>query len=227
MCAYCYTKKRRTAWFFLRNYWRSCLELMTCRPLNLVVFPYLNLLLEENHLNEFARGVGVLRRLASVIPTFVLRKLYFSLIYTHITYCLPVWGGASVTYVGRVQLLQNRAARIMTGQRRTGDSLRQLNLFNVSELHKYFSLILFHKYYVMNSGMRVGDRVMEIQTDHCYTRCKTAEKLTLPYPRISKFTQSFVYKSIDYWNTLPLQIRKIVSSPMFKSSVKYYLQHSE
>ena len=62
-----------------------------------------------------AKVIGVLRRLKSLLPHHVLVTAYKSLILPHFDYCSSVWGNLGKGLAQKLQKLQNRAARIITG----------------------------------------------------------------------------------------------------------------
>ena len=45
--------------------------------------------------SKLARSIGVLKKLSEFLPNFILRKLYMSIIYPHIIYCVEFWGNSS------------------------------------------------------------------------------------------------------------------------------------
>ena len=60
-------------------------------------------------------GIGVLRRIKSLVPKECLLKLYKSLIQPYFDYCFPLWDTCDKTLKDNLQTLQNRAARIIYG----------------------------------------------------------------------------------------------------------------
>ena len=65
--------------------------------------------------SKVAKVIGVLRRLKSLLPHHVLVTVYKSLILPHFDYCSSVWGNLGKGLAQKLQKLQNRAARIITG----------------------------------------------------------------------------------------------------------------
>ena len=58
---------------------------------------------------------AVQRRLKPLCSQPVLIKIYKSLILAHLDYCSAVWGGIGAGLSKKLEKLQNRAARIITG----------------------------------------------------------------------------------------------------------------
>ena len=61
----------------------------------------------ENHINhvikKISRALGMIRNAKNFLPLTTLQAI-----------CCPVWGSCGVTALGKLQTLQNRAARIVT-----------------------------------------------------------------------------------------------------------------
>ncbi len=65
--------------------------------------------------NTISPKIGLLRKLKHNLPIECVEQVYKSTIQPHIDYCITVWGFAPNKYVDKVQRMQNRAARIITG----------------------------------------------------------------------------------------------------------------
>ena len=83
----------------------------------------LGLIIDENltwdhHVNyisqKMKRNLGILKRMRKTLPTESLCMLYKTLIEPHIRYCSIVWGNCGEGLKDKLQILQNRAARIIT-----------------------------------------------------------------------------------------------------------------
>jgi len=95
------------------------------------------------HLNHItaaiSRGLGVMGRMRKILPQNVVSMLYFSLIYPYLIYCCIIWGGASATALHKLEVLQNRAVRIITLSpfRSSASPLyKQLLLLKFSDIRK-------------------------------------------------------------------------------------------
>ena len=69
----------------------------------------------ENLCKKICSGIGVLRRIKSLVPKECLLKLCKSLIQPYFDYCSPLWDTCDKTLKDNLQTLQNRAARIIYG----------------------------------------------------------------------------------------------------------------
>ena len=73
----------------------------------------------EDHINAVIKkancGISVLRFARPYVPLEVLETLYRALIECHFGYGDIVWGNCGETLLNKLQKIQNRAARIITG----------------------------------------------------------------------------------------------------------------
>jgi hypothetical protein len=81
---------------------------------------YLGLIMDEllkwdDHIeylqSKIASIAGVLWKLKRQLPTIVKKRIYSSLLESHIKYMIPIWGSASDTAIKSLQVSQNRALR--------------------------------------------------------------------------------------------------------------------
>ena len=57
--------------------------------------------------------IGILYRLSQFLSINVLKIVYNTIIQPDFDYCISVWGNCSLIYLNKLQVLQNRAARII------------------------------------------------------------------------------------------------------------------
>ena len=60
-----------------------------------------------------AQGVGIMYRLQNFFPYEISRFLYFSLVYSHLSYCPIVYLATFKTHLKPLQIVQNWALRIL------------------------------------------------------------------------------------------------------------------
>ena len=60
-------------------------------------------------------GIGVLKKIEPVVSTSNLTSVYQSIVEPYLDYCSVVWDDISDQHTDKLQILQNRAARVITG----------------------------------------------------------------------------------------------------------------
>ena len=65
---------------------------------------------------KVSKGIGMLRRLKNCVPKTTLIKVYNALVLPYFDYCSLVWSNCSDQLISKLQKMQNRAARVITGR---------------------------------------------------------------------------------------------------------------
>ena len=60
--------------------------------------------------SNISKSVGVMRRLHCQLPANVMVKLYYSLVYSNLTYALLAWGS---TYAAKIECAHRRACKLL------------------------------------------------------------------------------------------------------------------
>ena len=83
-----------------------------------------------------SRAIGVLKNATQLLPQYILKNLYMSIIEPHIRYCSSVWGCCSTTDMNRLKNLQNRAVRITTNSAFDATASSSLTNFGLRSVRK-------------------------------------------------------------------------------------------
>ena len=70
-----------------------------------------------NVTKKISRGIGILAKLRSYLDPKLLRNIYYSIVYSHLSYGVEAWGSASPTDLEKILILQKKAVRILTGNK--------------------------------------------------------------------------------------------------------------
>ena len=68
---------------------------------------------EKNVTTKISKSVGVMR-LHCQLPADVMVKLYFSLVYSHLTYALLAWGRSGLTNAAKIECAHRRTCKLRT-----------------------------------------------------------------------------------------------------------------
>ena len=68
----------------------------------------------DNLSKQVARNVGMLNKLKHVLPMYIMRTIYCSLILSHLQYCTLLWENSYCTNLNKLRILQKKAIRIIT-----------------------------------------------------------------------------------------------------------------
>ncbi len=193
------------------------------------IYPDSNLRWEE-HIsklcNTISPKIGLLHRLKKILPTDHVEMVYRSIVQPHIDYCITLWGYAANKYIKKVQSLQNRAARIITGNfdfytTRGITLVKKLNWQTVVQRRDYFTSLLVHKTLNGNAPSHMED--LFTYSNVINTRStRLSDTNSLYVPRVNKkvFGQSVQYNGPIVWNALPQTLRDINDFNKFKVLAK-------
>lgn len=98
---------------------------------------------------RIAPMIGAIKRLNPFAPTAVKKSLYFSFVYSHLTYLNTIWSNSPIYKIQELKTLQNRAIKAifnmpyLTPTR----SLYNSNFFPLTVLIEYLAIVLIHRIY--------------------------------------------------------------------------------
>lgn len=170
-------------------------------------------------------AVGAMYKLSSYVSKVTLKQIYFSLLYSHLTYAITVWGFTFDSYLKRIISGQRRAVSLLkTNSESTESTFKQLFLFNFNSVLKYFTIVKIHRSLNNPCQHYFIDKIISFQTnhDHC-TRFKADNKITTPLLKTSFCQRSFLYRGILLWNSLPIDLRSCVDLDRFKMLLRKHL----
>ena len=180
------------------------------------------------HINDIIRKVNTalspLYPVASILTRPILEKIYITYVRPYFDYCDAIFDGHLTAYdERRLETLQNRAARLVTGTyfRTSTDKLRlELGWDRLTTRRKIHRLTLFwHLTQSTHAPDYIKQTLPQTRDTDTVRTLRNASSLTLPHNRTSQFQKSFVPDTTRTWNTLPPDIRSQGSLRSFKKDV--------
>ena len=158
-----------------------------------------------------------MRKLSAFLPNPVLKKVYFSLVHPYIIYGVEVWGHTRSSKISKLVSIQNRCFRFF-------NSTNDQNVMTFDVVVKYFSLLKFFQNFKMQRSMFIFSQINCSQVDHHhFTRFSSRNNLLCPHSYLSTRQFSFVYKTIQIWNDIPVEIRHQPTYLQFKNKLRQFL----
>ena len=158
-------------------------------------------LLFKNHIKQIevkvAKGVGILSKLRFLFPKTTLLLLYYALAHSHLLYALPLRGCTNQKYTRKLQLLQNKAIRVICNSNSFSSVTPfyfELGILKINELFKFGigKLMHQHSHNLLSPG--ISSLFTDLSTIHCrQTRSQTSKSLYLP-----KFSTQRCQRSIKF-----------------------------
>ena len=145
------------------------------------------------------------------------KNFYFSCVYSHLTYCLPIFGGWLDT--SRGEKLIKTHERIVNNLFAKYDKnqcvFRRNNLLKLKDVYKLYACIHVYKILQMNENATVARTLVLEAAPHDYLT-RGRETLRTPFPRTNVIKLSYKYQFIHIWNTIPVDIKNSPSLRSFK-----------
>ena len=167
----------------------------------------------------------MLNKLKHFLPVYIMKTLYSSLIASHLQYCTLLWANSHVTNIRKLQLLQKKAIRIITSSHyiaHTDPLFSTTKLLKLDDLYTYQLGICMHK--VTHCQLPQNMSSMFLRTDNIHShqlRNQNAYYIQQIRTNIRKSTINF--SGPKFWNTLPANLRQLVSIHQFKKKFKALL----
>lgn len=177
----------------------------------------------NNVARDVSRGTGILYRLSNSIPDQVAFNLYFSLIYTKMSYGITCWGNANARNINKMKKIQTRAFKALKFNNCHLDP-KFIELLQFESIHKFFTAQKFFKTLKLNQHVHFANKLLPLHPHHSYsTRFADAGNMNLPRYSKSKSQNSFLFQSIQIWNELPDSLKDCGNPSQFKSMLKSHL----
>ena len=177
-----------------------------------------------NHIcNKIAKNIGVMHRLKNILPSKVQLTLYYSLIYSYLTYCNIVWGNASNVYIDRLFILQKRALRIICNaeyRAHTRSLFGNLELLNMYDIHKLQVVTFLYKF--LHNKLPASCMSLCTLYDMSTKSYPTRSRATFTIPSCRTITREKCMRisGAKFWNSLPLIITESLSIVSVKREFK-------
>ena len=171
--------------------------------------------------------INALNKVASY-SSFKNRKMIANgVVMSHITYLIQLYGGCSEYLLSALQVLQNRAARVVTKldwYTPTEKLLLQCGWLSIRQMIQYHSILLLFK-----TKMSRKPVYMYSQISHTFqkdTRLSTMGGIKdMRRFKSTRANQSFLPRTIKYWNeNLPSEIRRETKIDIFKKKLRSWIK---
>ena len=179
----------------------------------------------EDICKKICSGVGILRRIKPFVPQGSLVTLYKSLIQPYFDYCAPLWDTCDKALKDKLQILQNRAARVITGvtyddRIRSNDLLQLLGWDTLHVRRAKLKCILLYKVLNEDYSPCLSESFVRLTNlNRGYNLRNDETDLALPKPKTNFLKRSFKYSASMLWNNLSLEAKTATSLRQFKQNI--------
>jgi hypothetical protein len=151
----------------------------------------------ENLCKKICSGIGAFRIIKSFVPLRSLKMLYKELIQQYIDYCSPLWDTRGKVHKDKLQVLQNRYARVITGARfdvNSANVLQDLQWSTLDVRRHRLKSVLMYKILNEQSAPSLRETFTKIKDlNREYNLRSNDTDLAFPKPKINYLKRSFKY----------------------------------
>ena len=168
-------------------------------------------------LKKLRKRLTGLQNLRNIIPFHLRKQITEGMFTSVLAYCLPLFSGCDKFEIEALQVMQNRAARLVThSQARTSRKVifSLVGWMTVNQLMFYFSAL---------STFRIRQTQEPEYLNNIMSRDNRAGNIIVPNTNLTLAKNSYCYRASTQWNTLPEQIRTLRRISQFKAQLKKWI----
>ena len=182
-------------------------------------------------LSRMGQRISVVARARHYLSASAVRLVLEALVLSCLSYCPAVWSSATKQDRNRLQVAQNRAARLALGcsRRDSVEWMHEALAWLTVEQRLACSLITFlFNVYKVKKPQRMLLKLQPTNERHNYnTRNASKEHFTLPVPKSNALKRTVMYRAETQWNELPPKLIQIKNKDSFKLSLKKAIINKE
>ena len=161
--------------------------------------------------SKISKSIGILMKARKVFCTNTLVSLYYSFVYSYLSYCVMVWGTACATHLDRLVKLQNKSIRIITFSGyldHTAPLFSKLKLLTIAQFLQYQQCIFMYKY--TNNKLPTCFRKTLTANSYIHTyNTRNTSNYRAPLCKTKLKQNSPIYQSITTYNKIPKPLKNL------------------
>ena len=206
---------------------QAIIESPVCKYLGVYIDKHLSW---DSHVNyvykKLIKYTGIFYKLRDIVPRHCLNKLYYAFVHPHILYGIEIYGNSSKTCISKLYKLNNKLIRILLNKKLTTPSKDLYSAFNtlpITVLHEMQLLLFVHKcVYDCRTLPEIFDKYFDHKPNHSYDTKKN-NNLYLLRPNSVTGQKCSQFHAVQFWNSLPFDLKSVTSKFSFKKQLKLYL----
>ena len=145
--------------------------------------------------------------------------MYFSIVYSTVTYCITVWGGIfCCTHRGEeLQMLQKAIVKNLFYEFSDPDAciFKTNRILKLDDIYRLYVSIYIYKVIKLDvHPVLLNDLELTIN-NHVYNT-RNRNNFVQPFPRVENIRMNFKYMFPTIWNSIPTEVKDAESLSIFK-----------
>ena len=173
---------------------------------------------------------GVTYRLKNFVNKKAAKNLYYSCVYSIVSYCIATWGGVLLCThrCDALLRLQSKIIKNLFGKFFPSSSVaclfRELEILKLDDVYRLRVSIYMYRILVLGECPTLLNNLELLYPEHSHNT-RTSSNLILPFPRVEVIRMNFRYQFVNVWNSVPAHFKILPTLKTFKKSlVKFYLE---
>ena len=181
--------------------------------------------------SKLSRAVGIMCKLKHTVPLRILIRLYYAFFHSHLLYGLLVWSATYTSYLQPINILQNKALRIISNKQRWTNSTilySDLKILKLQDLIKLEIAKFMFSYDNCLLPPIFVNYFLKISQIHSRSTCFSDKNfLYLPRYSTNRLQRSIKFRGVKIWNEIPFHIKtNCCSLKNFALKYKQYILQS-
>jgi hypothetical protein len=152
---------------------------------------------------KIAKSLFCINRIKNFVTKSSLRTLYFSMIHSHLQYCINIYSCATPTALNKLTLIQKKAIRIISNanyRAHTAPLFTQLNILPVDMMIKYSTLKLMHSFYHNTMPTSFNETWITNRARIPERELRDADDLFIPHHKFATLKRLPLFTFPRVWN---------------------------
>ena len=179
--------------------------------------------------NKMSSGLYALNKSKHVLDQNHLRILYFSLIHPYLNYGSVLWGSAQQKYVHRLEIMQNKAMRVIQNLKYNSSAkptYKKLKVLPIEQLcqQQLGKLMFMHHNSTLPPQIK---KIFTINNTVHHHNTRHSNDPHIPQHSTRMVVSSFIHKAPEIWYKIPQDIKESQPIKSFNKKLKdHLLNHS-
>jgi hypothetical protein len=182
----------------------------------------------EHHITHLCSKVSKSLYCINKVKNFInlesLKKLYFAMVHSHISYCINVYGGANQTNLSRIEIKQKQAIRVITnsGYRdHTAPIFKEQQILPLEKLITFNRLKFMHNFIHNKLPLSFAETWRKNRERNPNFNLRNADDLYVPPHRVELVKKLPLCAFPSTWNAAP----ECKNNPVIKQFVREMKSH--
>ena len=183
----------------------------------------------KNHISyirqKISKSIGVLYKLNKYLPSSVLYKLYYALVFPYFLYGIEAWHATYDNITKPLFILQKKTIRAINNleyRAHTNNYFKSSSILKLPDLFNYQTLKYFHKTLNQQNFDPSLKSLLQYSSSVHNHNIRNQNQILPQYHKIKKSKFNIKHNGTKLFNLLPVSISSIKSTHKFKKQLKNY-----